>query len=85
MQAFAVVIALLAVAALGWALSWGARRILRRHGVPTDERSQRSRREAATPAARPPVDGRPDGADAHGRRAQRRRLRVRCGAALTSS
>jgi hypothetical protein len=37
MQAFAVVIALLAVAALGWALSWGARRILRRHGVPTDE------------------------------------------------
>jgi hypothetical protein len=39
MQAFAVVIALLAVAALGWALSWAARRILRRHGVPTDERS----------------------------------------------
>ena len=39
MQAFAVVIALLAVAALGWALSAAARRMLRRHGVPTDERT----------------------------------------------
>jgi hypothetical protein len=37
MQAFVVVVALLAVAALGWLLSWVARRILRRHGVPTDE------------------------------------------------
>ena len=38
MQAFAVVVALLAVAAAGWLLSLAARRILRRHGVPTDER-----------------------------------------------
>jgi hypothetical protein len=37
MQAFVVVIALLAVAALGWALSAGARLVLRRHGVPTRE------------------------------------------------
>jgi hypothetical protein len=37
MQAFAVVIALLAVAALGWALSAGARRVLSRRGVPTRE------------------------------------------------
>jgi hypothetical protein len=37
MQAFAVVIALLAVAALGWALTMGARYVLRRHGVPTRE------------------------------------------------
>jgi hypothetical protein len=42
MQAFAVVIALLAVAALGWALSAAAGRVLRRHGVPTDERSLRA-------------------------------------------
>jgi hypothetical protein len=38
MQAFTVVIALLAVAALGWLLSRAARSLLRRHGVPTDER-----------------------------------------------
>ncbi len=38
MQPFAVVIALLAVAALGWLLSRAARRLLRRYGVPTDER-----------------------------------------------
>ena len=38
MQAFAVVIALLAVAGLGWLLSRAARRVLRRHGVPVDER-----------------------------------------------
>jgi hypothetical protein len=46
MQAFTVVIALLAVAALGWALSAAARRVLRRHGVPTDEPSVR---DAGTP------------------------------------
>jgi hypothetical protein len=38
MQPFAVVIALLAVAAIGWLLSRAARGLLRRHGVPTDER-----------------------------------------------
>lgn len=38
MQPFAVVIALLAVAALGWLLSRAARRLLHRYGVPTDER-----------------------------------------------
>jgi hypothetical protein len=38
MQPIAVVIALLAVAALGWLLSSGLRRLLRRRGVPTDER-----------------------------------------------
>jgi len=37
-QAFTVVVALLAVAAIGWLLSLAARRILRRYGVPTDER-----------------------------------------------
>lgn len=37
-QPFAVVIALLAVAGLGWLLSRGARRMLHRYGVPTDER-----------------------------------------------
>jgi hypothetical protein len=37
MQPFAVVIALLAVAAIGWLLSRWARAALRRHGVPTDE------------------------------------------------
>jgi hypothetical protein len=37
MQPFAVIIALLAVAGLGWLLSRGARRLLRRWGVPTDE------------------------------------------------
>lgn len=37
MQAFAVVIALLAMAAVGWLLSRWARAVLRRHGVPTDE------------------------------------------------
>ena len=36
MQPFAVVIALLAVATLGWLLSRAARRLLRRYGVPTD-------------------------------------------------
>jgi hypothetical protein len=39
-NAFAVVVALAAVAALGWALTAVARRILRRHGVETDERSE---------------------------------------------
>lgn len=37
MQPFAVVIALLAMAAVGWLLSRWARSLLRRHGVPTDE------------------------------------------------
>jgi hypothetical protein len=39
-NAFAVVAALAAVAALGWALTAVARRVLRRFGVPTDERSE---------------------------------------------
>jgi hypothetical protein len=39
-NAFAVVVALAAVAALGWALTAVARRILRRYGVETDERSE---------------------------------------------
>jgi hypothetical protein len=38
MNSFAVVIALAAVAAAGWLLTAGARRVLRRHGVRTDER-----------------------------------------------
>ena len=38
MNAFAVVVALAAVA--GWALTAVARRILRRYGVETDERSE---------------------------------------------
>ena len=38
MNSVAVIGALLAVAAVGWLLSRLARRILRRHGVPTDER-----------------------------------------------
>jgi hypothetical protein len=38
-NAFAVVVALAAVAAVGWALTAVARRILRRYGVETDERS----------------------------------------------
>jgi hypothetical protein len=37
MQPVAVVIALLAVAAVGWLLPRAARRVLRRHGVPVDE------------------------------------------------
>jgi hypothetical protein len=37
-QAVTIVVALLAVAALGWLLSLAARRVLRRYGVPTDER-----------------------------------------------
>jgi hypothetical protein len=37
MNGFAVVIALLAVAGLGWLLAAGARRILRHYGVQTDE------------------------------------------------
>ena len=40
MNAFAVVVALGAVAALGWALSAVARRILRRYGVETDQRPE---------------------------------------------
>jgi hypothetical protein len=36
-EAFAVVIALLAVAGVGWALSALARRALRRRGIPTDQ------------------------------------------------
>ena len=39
MNAFAVVVALAAVAALGWALTAVARRLLRRYGVETDEHS----------------------------------------------
>jgi hypothetical protein len=39
-QAFAVVVALAAVAALGWALTAAARRILRQFGVPTDDRRE---------------------------------------------
>jgi len=38
MNPFAVVVALAAVAGLGWLLTAGARRILRRHGIQTDER-----------------------------------------------
>ncbi len=38
MNAFAVVVALGAVAALGWVLTAVARRILQRYGVETDER-----------------------------------------------
>lgn len=38
MQAFAVVIALLAVAVAGWLLSRWARSLLRSRGLPTDER-----------------------------------------------
>ena len=37
MQSFAVVLALLATAALGWALSALARRVLRRFGVRTED------------------------------------------------
>lgn len=48
MQPIAVVIALLAVAGLGWLLSLAARRVLRRHGVPTDERDVK---DAAEPIA----------------------------------
>ncbi len=40
MNSFAVVIALLAVAAAGWLLTAAARRILRRYGIETDERDQ---------------------------------------------
>ena len=40
MNAFAVVVALAAVAALGWALTAVARRILRRYGVETEERPE---------------------------------------------
>jgi len=39
-NSFAVVIALLAVAAVGWLLTAAARRILRRHGIQTDERDR---------------------------------------------
>jgi hypothetical protein len=38
MSSFAVVIALAAVAAVGWLLTAGARYVLHRHGVRTDER-----------------------------------------------
>lgn len=60
MQAFAVVIALLAVAVLGWALSAAARSVLRRHGVPTDERTVG---EAAAPGS---SDGDPEESDRSG-------------------
>ncbi len=60
MQAFAVVIALLAVAVLGWALSAGARRVLRRHGVPTDERAVRDHAAPGFP------DGEPEESDLTG-------------------
>jgi len=60
MQAFAVVIALLAVAALGWALSAAARRVLRRHGVPTRESDVHA---AAAPV---PSDDEPAGRDRAG-------------------
>ncbi len=59
MQAFTVVIALLAVALLGWSLSRAARRLLRRRGVPTDERD-------AAPVARPPRRESGDDGDAEG-------------------
>ena len=49
MQAFAVVLALAAVAALGWALTVVARRILRRFGVPVDEQGARAGRRLARP------------------------------------
>jgi len=39
-NSFAVVIALLAVAAVGWLLTAAARRILRRRGIQTDERDR---------------------------------------------
>jgi hypothetical protein len=50
MNSFAVVIALAAVAAVGWLLTAGARRVLRRYGVRTDERP---------PDERPPDDDQP--------------------------
>jgi hypothetical protein len=56
MQAFAVVLALLAVAALGWALTMVARRVLRRLGVQVDE--QGSARSAGAPGL---PDERPSG------------------------
>ncbi len=37
MNGFIVVIALAVVAGIGWLLTVGARRILRRHGIQTDE------------------------------------------------
>ena len=40
MSPFAVVIALAAVAGLGWLLTAAARRILRRYGIQTDERDR---------------------------------------------
>jgi len=39
-NAFAVVVALAAVAALGWVLTAVARLILRRHGIEADKRSE---------------------------------------------
>jgi hypothetical protein len=54
MQAFAVVIALLAVAAIGWLLSRAARSLLRRHNVPTDERDVP---DVSRPLWRRPRDG----------------------------
>jgi hypothetical protein len=56
MQAFTVVLALLAAAALGWALSVVARRVLRRFGVPVDEQTAA---RAGGPSG--PPDGRPSG------------------------
>jgi len=55
MQPFAVVIALLAVAALGWLLSRAARRLLRRYGVPTDERDVPDASLPLRGEARPPT------------------------------
>jgi len=58
MQAFTVVLALLAAAALGWALSVAARRILRRFGVPVDEREvSRAGGPSGLPDGRPSGDG----------------------------
>lgn len=58
MQAFAVVLALLAVAALGWALTVAARRILRRFGVPVDEPdASRDDGSRGHPDGRPSGDG----------------------------
>ena len=58
MNAFAVVVALSAVAALGWVLTAVARRILRRHGIETDERSEddEGRTERASGSGAPPEE-----------------------------
>jgi hypothetical protein len=57
MQSFAVVLALLAAAALGWALTVAARRVLRRFGVQIDERAARDEGSSGAPDGRPSGDG----------------------------